>query len=197
MFDRIAAQRPAAFPAHATLAVPGAVGGHADRRRRLRRVPGVSQSAGRRAPAGADADAGGLVRPALLRSDALRCVGVQDARRRPRLQPLAVTEGLDPDRDGCRAQAEAVADSQPHAAAPADTRAHARPDADGPLALARPDAHLAAAAQLAPAAQLAAARSWLAVAGSAPPGLLVTVVVSGSGSVVVMICPDPSLASAV
>ena len=131
------------------------------------------------------------MRPALLRGDALRCVGVQDARRRPRLQPLAVTESLDPDRDGCRAQAEAVADSQPHAAAPADTRAHARPDADGPLALARPDAHLAAAAQL------AAARSWLAVAGSAPPGLLVTVVVSGSGSVVVMICPDPSLASAV
>jgi len=133
------------------------------------------------------------VRPALLRGDALRRVGVQDARRRPRLQPLAVTEGLDPDRDGCRAraQAEAVANSQPYAAAPADTRAHARPDADGPLALARPDAHLAAAAQL------AAARSWLAVAGSAPPGLLVTVVVSGSGSVVVMICPDPSLASAV
>jgi hypothetical protein len=86
------------------------------------------------------------------------------------------------------------------------------------VALARPDAHLAATAQLAPAAQLAVARSWLAVARSwlavarswlavarswlavarsPPSGPLVTVVVSGSGSRVVMICPDPSLASAV
>ncbi|HEV2239698.1 MAG TPA: hypothetical protein VGR98_01535 [Streptosporangiaceae bacterium] len=154
------------------------------------------------------------MRPAILRGDALRRVGVQDAHRCPQLQPLAVTEGLDPDRDGCRARANAVPNSPPHAAA----HAHARPDADGPVALARPDAHLAAA-QLAVARSwlavarswlavarswlavarswLAVARSWLAVAGSPPSGLLVTVVVSGSGSGVVMICPDPSLASAV
>jgi hypothetical protein len=147
------------------------------------------------------------VRPALLRRDALRRVGVQDAHRCPQLKPLAVTEGIDPERDGCRARANAVPNSPPHAAA----HAHARPDADGPVALARPDAHVAAA-QLAVARSwlavarswlavarswLAVARSWLAVAGSPPSGLLVTVVVSGSGSGVVMICPDPSLASAV
>ena len=149
------------------------------------------------------------MRPALLRGDALQRVGVQDAHRCPQLKPLAVTEGLDPDRDGCRAQANAVPHFPPHAAAPAD----ARPDADGPVALARPDAQLAVARSWLAVArswlavarswlavarsQLAVARSWLAVAGSPPSGPLVTVVVSGSGSRVVMICPDPSLASAV
>jgi hypothetical protein len=119
------------------------------------------------------------VRPGLLRGPAFRRVDVRGARRCPELQPLSLAEGLDPDRDGCRIRAGANS----RAAIPAGTHADANagPDTDGPLALARSAAHLAAAPELAPAAWLAATRSWLANAGSPPSRLLVTVVVSAPG----------------